>query len=179
MKHSKLVVYLLLFLLLLWIIFIFFMSTRSYEQQTIKPLLMKIVNSIGLENNLPDITVMFGEHRASLKNNPYGFVELIFRKSAHAFVYGTLAIFLFLAITLLKKCSLVKRYILTMISLICIASADEFLQNYSIGRNPSINDIFLDVLGGNSFLLLFFVVTNRFRRKQNNKYWRAIIHEKR
>lgn len=143
--------------LLFWVLFILFMSTRTYQQQTIRPLLIQTVQKLDIDFELPDIRISYGGHTNSLRNNPYGFTEFVFRKCAHMFVYGILTL---AAHMILKKRwgHTLKVYWVPLVITLLIACADEFLQRFSAGRTPSFDDVLLDLTGGCIAILLYVLV---------------------
>ncbi|SDX31206.1 VanZ family protein [Paenibacillus sp. PDC88] len=143
--------------LLFWVLFILFMSTRTYQQQTIRPLLIQTVQKLDIDFELPDIRISYGGHTNSLRNNPYGFTEFVFRKCAHMFVYGILTL---AAHMILKKRwgPALKVYWVPLVITLLIACADEFLQRFSAGRTPSFDDVLLDLTGGCIAILLYVLV---------------------
>lgn len=148
---------LLVLFLLFWILFILFMSTRTYQQQTIRPLLIQTVQKLDIHFELPDIRISYGGHTNSLRNNPYGFTEFVFRKCAHMFVYGILTL---AAHMILKKRwgNSLKVYGVPLGITFLIASADEFLQRFSAGRTASFDDVLLDLTGGCIAILVYVLV---------------------
>ena len=159
--------YFLIGFLILWAVFILFMSTRSYQQQTIRPLLMKITNHINIDIPLPDVTVHYAGNDYALRSNPYGFIEFTFRKSAHVFVYAVLTL---LAHYLIRKKwgRSLYSYILPLVFVVIVASIDETLQKFSEDRTSSPYDVLLDFTGG-CIALLLMILIERFSRKRRSK----------
>lgn len=150
--------------LLFWILFILFMSTRTYQQQTIRPLLIQTVQKLNIDFELPDIRISYGGHTNSLRNNPYGFTEFVFRKCAHMFVYGILTL---AAHMILKKRwgPTLTVYWVPLVITLLIASTDEFLQRFSAGRTSSFDDVLLDLTGG-CIAILLYVLFQYVRHKR-------------
>ncbi len=151
---------------ILWAFLILFMSTRTYQQQTIRPLLIKTVHQLNINVNLPNITIHYAGHSNNLRTNPYGFVEFVFRKSAHMFVYGVLTL---LAHYLFRRRwgKNMLSYLFPLILIVLIASIDEYLQKFSVGRTSSPYDVLLDFTGGCIALLLSIIIERLYRRRRS------------
>lgn len=149
-----------------WAFFILFMSTRSYQEQTIRPLLIKTAHQLNLNVNLPNITIHYAGHSNNLQKNPYGFVEFVFRKCAHMFVYGTLTLLAYFLIRRRFGKHLLS-FLLPLILIVAIASIDEYLQKFSEGRTSSPYDVLLDFTGGCIALLLMILIQWYTRRRRS------------
>ncbi|MBD7966492.1 VanZ family protein [Paenibacillus sp. Sa2BVA9] len=172
-RKKKQWTYLLIGIFLLWAVFILFMSTRSYQQQTIRPLLIKISNQINIEIPLPDVKIHYAGYNYNLQSNPYGFIEFTFRKSAHVFVYAVLTL---LAHYLIRKKwgRNLYSYILPLIFVVTVASIDETLQKFSADRTSSPYDVLLDFTGG-CIALLLMILIERISRKRRSKDSSSLI----
>lgn len=157
--------YVIIGVLLLWAAFILFMSTRSYQQQTIRPLLIKISEHINFDIPLPNVKVHYAGNDYVLKTNPYGFIEFTFRKSAHVFVYAVLTLLAHYVIR--KKWGrTLYSYFLPLVMVVIIASIDETLQKFSSERTSSPYDVLLDFTGGCIALLLAIIAQKIFSRRR-------------
>lgn len=160
-------------ILILWAVFILFMSTRSYQQQTIRPLLIKIASHIHMDIPLPDVKVHYAGNDYALQSNPYGFIEFTFRKTAHVFVYAVLTL---LAHYLIRKKwgKSQYSYILPLAIVVLVASIDETLQKFSEDRTSSPYDVLLDFIGG-CIALLLMILIQWFSRRRRSKDSSSLI----
>ena len=130
-------------LLVTWMIFIFIMSSfndniSSYQSNTIATILYSIFN---IESNS---NVIF-----------------IIRKFAHVSEYFVLGILTF---NLVSKYGVKLTYLFSFLFCILYASSDEFHQLFVSGRVGSITDIFIDMIGIITALLIMYLF-NKFRTK--------------
>ncbi|WP_164545779.1 VanZ family protein [Paenibacillus albus] len=137
----------------LWVALILHFSSQSYQAQTIKPFLQQHFNENHVRAALPDITIHYNHGVTSAKLDPYGFIEFIFRKSAHLFVYGMLAIVLYVTLIPLRW-KAVYRFFGALVALVVVASFDEWNQLSSVQRTGTYRDVIVDLAGGTIFLLL-------------------------
>ncbi|MFD1129244.1 VanZ family protein [Paenibacillus provencensis] len=156
----------LVLLLLLWAVFILYMSTRSYQQQSIRPLLTSISHHIQINYTLPDIHIHYAEKVYSLRNNAYGFIEFIFRKFAHVFVYGVLTLLIYMLTRKIWGRRLLS-YCLPLLLILMVASLDETIQKYSENRTSSPYDVLLDLSGGCLALLIAICIEWILERRRS------------
>lgn len=160
-------------LLLVWAVFILYMSTRSYQQQSIRPMLTSISHHLQINFTLPNINIHYANQIYSLQNNPYGFVEFVFRKCAHVFVYGILTLLGHLLFRKVWRGSLLS-YILPLGLILIIASVDETIQKYSENRTSSPYDVLLDFSGG-CLALLITIFLRWLLQKRRSKSSSSLI----
>ncbi|MGO4730782.1 VanZ family protein [Paenibacillus sp. 2KB_22] len=150
-------------LIISWILFIWSMSAQSYQQQTIQPWLHQWSEQIQWILSLPDIQFTYGEHHYSLNARPYDFVEFIFRKSAHVFVYAVLAVLVYCGMRYRR--SGIKTCIGTALATVfVIASIDEYIQQFSPNRTASIRDVGVDLIGGLCGVMLWIAAVALYRK---------------
>lgn len=130
-------------LLVIWMIFIFIMSSfngniSSNQSNTIATILYSIFN---IESNS---NVIF-----------------IVRKCAHVSEYFVLGILTF---NLASKYGVKLTYLFSFLFCILYASSDEFHQLFVPGRVGSITDIFIDMIGIITALLIMYLF-NKFKTK--------------
>lgn len=132
--------------LLVWSGFILYLSSQTYEQQTIIPWLMKRIDPATLSSKLPDIEIKYGNTRIRAKSQPYRFTEFLFRKFAHVFVYLVLSLVTMIA---LYPLPLKTGYKILIAFLFCLSLSviDEFIQSVTASRSPMKQDIFMDMAG--------------------------------
>jgi len=148
-----------------WILVIWHFSTQSYQQQTIQPWLHKWSEKVKIGFVLPDVQFTYGELEYSLKQRPYDFVEFIFRKSAHLFVYAVLAVLIYGGMRY-RKIHMWACFATALTVIVIIASIDEYIQQFSPNRTSSIRDVGVDLLGGCGGIVLYMsvnAVSRRFR----------------
>ncbi|HCW54869.1 MAG TPA: acetobutylicum phosphotransbutyrylase [Clostridium sp.] len=117
---------------LVWIMFIFFNSSRNGSVS--HGISMKIANKISY------IISRF-------INVKIGSVDFFIRKCAHGFEFMMLAIIIMISLNALledKKNIL----FLTLLSILIIAGLDETLQIFISGRTSKVTDVLIDFLGG-------------------------------
>jgi len=90
--------------------------------------------------------------------------DFLFRKAAHFFEYFILALLIYFLLIGLKV-SIRKSRIITMIGCGLFAITDELHQVFVNGRSALATDLFIDIMGSISALLLIYVLLNR-KRKQ-------------
>lgn len=90
--------------------------------------------------------------------------DFLFRKTAHFFEYFILALLIYFLLIGLKV-SIRKSRIITMIGCSLFAITDELHQVFVNGRSALATDLFIDIMGSISALLLIYVILNR-KRKQ-------------
>jgi VanZ family protein len=84
----------------------------------------------------------------------FGFLDLIVKKSGHAFGYALLGISYLRGLTKGRTASPVQ-LILAMILASLYAVTDEFHQRFTPGRSPSLEDIIIDTIGATAGVALW------------------------
>ncbi|PWW45232.1 VanZ like protein [Paenibacillus pabuli] len=104
--------------------------------------------------NLPDISFNYGEKHYSLQQKPFDFLEFIFRKGGHLFIYAVLAALVYGTLRQ-RKLSSKSAILFALFVVSLIASTDEYIQQYSPNRTASIRDVGVDLIGGCIGITLF------------------------
>lgn len=147
-KRSRIASLIWAILLLGWTALVFFFSSQPYSQQNIQPYLHRLLRGRDFVPWLPDISFTYGNKIIDARRMPFVFLEFVFRKGAHLFMYAILAAIVFLLVRALNKKRLVLPFIAALFSVGVIASADEWNQLQQIHRSGSLIDIGLDLVGG-------------------------------
>jgi len=95
---------------------------------------------------VPELTVHYHHATIRAKEQPFEFIEFMFRKSSHLFIYAVLAAVSCWAIIPLKR--IFTQLLLVLMYVALIACADEWNQMRSVQRTSAIQDVVLDVSGG-------------------------------
>lgn len=157
------------FLFLLIIIgVLFFSSGQTYEQQSIIPNLEEWLPSKPLEEQLSKLQIPYWGKIISVEERGYyPFVEFLLRKAAHFFIFGLLAIAVYIILPKIRYRTLIALFIT-----LALAIGDEYHQSLTGGRTPSSKDVLLDMSGAFTFLLIFRLIqlglANR-RQKRKRK----------
>ena len=98
--------------------------------------------------------------------------DFVVKKAAHLFVYAVLSVLIYRSLKLTTKFN--KSYLLlfTIIITILYALTDEFHQSFTFGREPTIRDVLIDIIGGTAGLSFFLrlyspQLPQRHARKKN------------
>ncbi|WP_432363791.1 VanZ family protein [Sporosarcina sp. UB5] len=140
------------FLFLLIIIgVLFFSSGQTYEQQSIIPNLQEWLPSKPLESQLAKLQIPYWGKIISVEERGYyHFVEFLLRKAAHFFIFGLLAIAVYIVLPKIRF-----RLLATLVITLALAIGDEYHQSLTGGRTPSSKDVLLDMSGAFTFLIVF------------------------
>ena len=135
-------------MLVLWMCFIFYMSSRSgSESQEQSDLVLSILNFFGLQLN------------ESIKN----IASFIVRKTAHVTEYMILYILIFRVVTLYSNTK--KSKLIAIFCMVLYASTDEIHQLFVSGRSGMVRDVFIDSIGGIIGVGITFVYENIKKKK--------------
>lgn len=138
---------------LLWTLLIFGFSSQSYQEQSIQPFLQNHFSQEAMRKAIPDITVRYHHAVIEARNEPFRFVEFLFRKAAHLFTYAMLGAFAYAALLSYDWKRLYKLFAAEGYTVL-IASLDEWNQSMSAQRTSAIQDVAMDAVGGCIGLLL-------------------------
>ncbi|GIP39889.1 hypothetical protein J31TS4_31690 [Paenibacillus sp. J31TS4] len=116
-----------------------------------------------LRQVVPDVTFRYHKSVVDAKRNPYGFVEFLFRKAAHLFVYGMLAVFAFVAL-LPYRGHVAAKAAFVLAAVAATALVDEWNQLQRGGRTGAIQDVFVDLTGAAVALLVVLLLVKSRRR---------------
>ena len=130
-------------LLLAWMIFIFYMSSKSGDESLAQSsYIYNIIRSIGI----------------SLDGHFAEFSMIIIRKGAHFLEYMVLYM---LSISLISKYVKSKMvYIYPLVIVLLYACGDEFHQLFVLGRAGRITDVCIDTLGGIFGFVIIYTKNN-------------------
>ena len=135
-------------MLVLWMCFIFYMSSRSgSESQEQSDLVLSILNFLGLQLN------------ESIKN----IASFIVRKTAHVTEYMILYILIFRVVTLYSNTK--KSKLIALLCMVLYASTDEIHQLFVPGRSGMVRDVFIDSIGGIIGIGITFIYENIKKKK--------------
>jgi VanZ family protein len=126
---------------------IFHFSSQSYQEQSIQPILHKWFTKEGMLSVIPEITIHYHHAAIEAKEQPYEFVEFIFRKSSHLFMYAVLAASAYWSLFQFRW-RFIAKTLLVEIYVVFIAAADEWNQTRSVQRTSAVQDVVLDTVGG-------------------------------
>jgi VanZ family protein len=151
-----------------WLALLFMFSSQSYEQQTIQPFLLSHFDYHQLVRWLPDITIKYRTSVFNSHQNPYNFIEFLFRKGAHLFVYATFAAVLFMFMRSLSRGRWFFSIVVTLLVTVAVPALDEWNQLSSHERTGNPTDVMLDFTGGCAGLLVCLCILGLiklFRRR--------------
>lgn len=127
------------------------MSSMTYEQQSIVPFLQTYFANKPFEQALRSIEILYWNRIISVDTSGYYyFVEFIIRKATHFFGYGILAVIFYF---FYRKLSWRLPTVLAFLSIVIIASLDEFRQSTIPGRSGIVDDVILDACGAFTLLV--------------------------
>ncbi|MCG7343979.1 VanZ family protein [Sporosarcina sp. ACRSL] len=152
-------------LLLVIVGVLFFSSGQTYEQQSIIPTLEEWFPGKPLENQLAKLQIPYWGKIISVEERGYyAFIEFLIRKAAHFFIFGLLAIAVY---SILPKIHY--RTIVALLITLLLAIGDEYHQSLTGGRTATREDVFLDMWGAFTFLLVFRLIKIALDRRRQNK----------
>lgn len=132
-------------------------SNMSYEQQTIIPALKHWLQNKPLEGWLSQFEIHYWGKVISVESRGYFyFIEFLVRKATHFFGYGLLAVLFYL---FYKKLHWRFSSLLALLTIIIIASLDEYRQSVIPGRTGIIDDVYIDACGALTLLIIVKVLT--------------------
>jgi VanZ family protein len=143
----------------LWIALLVHLSSQPYSEQTLIPWMKQHVNQKELATVLPAMTLEYGNLRVNSKWMPFAFLEIVFRKTAHLFVYFILGM---LVCYTLRSCRLPVTTVMAM-SILAVgiaAGADEWNQRSRMFRTGQLQDVGLDLIGGVAGIVLTVSLTS-------------------
>lgn len=155
-----------------WLGMLFVFSSQTYEEQSIQPFLRSHFNYHQLMRWLPDVTIHYRTSVVNSHVNPYRFIEFLFRKGAHLFVYATLSALLFMFLRTLTRGRVWVSILLTLLAAVAVPALDEWNQLGSDERTGNATDVVLDFMGGCAGLLVclgLLGIVRLWRRKGRSK----------
>lgn len=154
--------------LVLWLLLIFDFSSQTYHQQSIIPFMQKHIPQKRLQQTVPDVTIRYNHSVIHAKADPYKFVEFLFRKGAHLFMYFTLGLFAHLLLVPWVK-RLVLRVPGALLIVAAFASLDEWNQSFTGDRTPTPLDVMVDLSGAAIGQIVLLLVLSVYRWKRRRR----------
>lgn len=155
---------------------IFFLSSMSYERQSIVPMLENLLPTEFIEDNFSGIEFKYGNAIVSVEEmGAASFIEFFLRKSAHFGIFASLAIVLFLFSK--RWFSTKNSFIISLVIAVGYASIDEFHQGFTPGRSPLWQDVVIDSFGALFGLVLVTVILNKLTKKEHKNKEYEVINE--
>ncbi len=116
---------------------IFVFSSQTYEQQTLVPIMRRIIPGEPFSELLSQIQLKYWGMTISVETRGYYyFLEFLIRKFAHLLLFGCLAVALFSVIMLTKPRKVWPVILISFIGTGLFAMFDEFHQLQTGGRTP-------------------------------------------
>lgn len=135
------------------------LSSQPFEVQSIQPYLREQMSEQSLKEILPEWSIQYRTSTMEAQKDPFRFVEFLFRKGAHLFMYAMLAALAYLALKPFRL-NLVLKALMTMAGVGIVAMLDELNQLMRPNRTGATEDILLDLTGGAIGLLLMILFTH-------------------
>jgi len=102
---------------------------------------------------MPDVKIHYRTSTIHAQTAPFHFIEFIFRKSAHLFVYAVLAILSYMAL-LPGRMRWGWKCLAILLFVAVIALLDEWNQSVTPQRTSAIQDVGIDLIGASFGLVL-------------------------
>ncbi|MFD0697840.1 VanZ family protein [Paenibacillus sp. GCM10027628] len=150
--------------IILWFGLIFALSSQSYQEQDIKPILKKELSDKTITNHFAGTSFSYGSHLISIKaDGAFGFIEFFIRKSAHLLVYSVLGMLIARLFKSLTHWRLSRSYFCSVLICAVYAATDEFHQSFVPGRTALVTDVVLDTCGAALGILLYLSISQIFQ----------------
>ena len=134
-----------------------FISTMTYEQQSIVPELRVVLQDEPFKDFLSKLEFEYWNSTISVETRGYVyFVEFLIRKATHFIGYGVIGIIFYM---FYRKLKLRFAPFLAVASVFVLGSIDEYIQYYTPGRTGVFDDVLLDTAGAFTFVLLSTFIT--------------------
>ncbi|MER2030496.1 MAG: VanZ family protein [Solibacillus sp.] len=154
-------------LVIIGVIVVMAMSNMSYEQQTIVPALKDLLKDKPFEAWLSQFEIPYWGQIISVETRGYfQFLEFLIRKATHFFGYGLLAVIFY---TLYRKLKWHFPIVLAFVTVVVIASLDEYRQSMIPGRSGLVEDVVLDACGALTLLVLAKLIIVVFKKDSTRK----------
>lgn len=144
---------------------IFRFSSQTYEEQSLVPLLERLLPGEPLAGLLAPVEVSYWGTAISIETKGYYyFIEFFIRKFAHLFLFGCLALALFRVLMLARPKRIWPVALFAFAGTGLYAIMDEYHQLLTGGRTPMVEDVLLDMAG--AFIALGLYVPFYMWRKK-------------
>ncbi len=80
--------------------------------------------------------------------------DFVIKKAAHLFVYAVLAVLIYRSLKLTTHYPKLYLLLFTITITLLYAVSDEFHQTFALGREPTLRDVFIDLAGGLTGLIV-------------------------
>jgi VanZ family protein len=144
---------------LLWMMFIFILSSQTYAKQDMKPWIQSEFSLKQVQHYFSNTQLNYAGHMISIHMlGAAGFIEFFIRKFAHVSEYAVLGILVYqllrIAFPNLRGC-----FLIMMGLCFLYAATDEFHQSFISDRTPLVVDVLLDTWGAiiGTSLYLFMI----------------------
>ncbi|MGG3449116.1 VanZ family protein [Domibacillus aminovorans] len=135
---------------------IFHFSSQTYDQQSLVPLLRRVLPGEPFAGVLSHVQVSYWDSIISVETKGYYyFVEFLIRKFAHLFLFGCLAMALFSVMMLARPRHIWPVVLFSLMGTGIYAVLDEYHQMLTGGRTPLLKDVVLDMMGATAALSLY------------------------
>lgn len=149
-------------LIVLWALILFILSSQSYEEQSLVPIL-ETFNTPFWYELFDGISFMYGGFEVSVQTaGVAGFLEFFVRKGAHLFVFFVLGFFIFGVWRMYLK-KTIFAFLGALLCVVLFAGIDEFHQLFTDGRTAMVEDVLIDTFGGLLGILCFLLVKRCYR----------------
>ncbi|SEF81202.1 VanZ like family protein [Paenibacillus sp. UNC499MF] len=159
-------------LVLVWMSFMFYLSSQPYWKQTLKPLLREHISEQQLKKAAPAGSFQYGKSVVSVKRlGTYGYVEFFIRKTAHVVEYGILALLAGYWLGSFRSMNGYKRTSIMLAVCVLFAVTDEYHQKFTYQRTSMAEDVILDTCGallGTAMYYFFLKILQKTRKTAPN-----------
>lgn len=157
------------FFVIIALFIVFYLSSMSYQQQTIVPELKVLLRNQPFYELLSQIEVTYWGRTISVETRGYYyFVEFLIRKAFHFIGFGLIGTLMYL---LFRRLNWKFAALLASIATFFIACLDEYRQTFVEGRTGVFDDVLLDTAGAITFIyslkILLFLKDLLLRKKKN------------
>lgn len=159
------------------LLLILILSSQSYTQQDLRPLLSGDDVQEWLMKLLHDWNFSWNGQEWNVSSvGTLNLAEFLIRKTAHLIIYACLSFTLLFAFWVLLPWGKLTVVCMTTLLSLLIALFDEFNQQYSEARTPRLSDVVIDMYGVLLGLALFFalrMIRAAFRLRREKMRYRS------
>ncbi|MCY3036042.1 MULTISPECIES: VanZ family protein [Aerococcus] len=151
--------------LILLLVLTFPSSSTSYEDQSVIPLLNRLLAYQPGKDLLSGLSFTYAGEEISIQARGYfAFIEFFIRKGAHFVLFGSLASLAYLSLLMDVKSLPVRATLATLLTS-GYAAFDELRQIFTPNRTGLLADVYLDTCGALCFILLTILVFGWLRKR--------------